>query len=171
MEGATCQSSEEERLPRKLGRGRPLLTNREELSFFTVLAFPKASRIGLACSSCRSSSPWKGTQRCSEDQAMAWAAKPAPSGRGESGRAMSTCPTGLEQRLLVALHASLGLVPVSLKSNLPARPPVTSTGLNVVPWTDRPAVLSKKGKVQLTQLREPGTRTPDQQGGCVGDSM
>lgn len=35
----------------------PLLTNREELSFFTVLAFPKASRMGLACSSCRSNSP------------------------------------------------------------------------------------------------------------------
>lgn len=34
------------------------LTNREELSFLTVLAFPKASRMGLAWSSCFSSSPW-----------------------------------------------------------------------------------------------------------------
>ena len=48
------------------------LTNREELSFLTVLAFPKASRMGLACSSCRSSSPWKGTQRRGEGQAVAW---------------------------------------------------------------------------------------------------
>lgn len=39
------------------GHSWPLLTNREELSFFTVLAFPKASRMGLACSSCRSNSP------------------------------------------------------------------------------------------------------------------
>lgn len=35
------------------------LTNLEELSFLTVLAFPKASRMGLACSSCFSSSPWR----------------------------------------------------------------------------------------------------------------
>lgn len=34
------------------------LTNLEELSFFMVLAFPKASRMGLACRSCFSSSPW-----------------------------------------------------------------------------------------------------------------
>lgn len=34
-----------------------VLTNLEELSFFTVLAFPKASRIGLAWSNCLSSSP------------------------------------------------------------------------------------------------------------------
>ena len=33
------------------------LTNLEELSFLTVLALPKASRIGLALSSCCSSSP------------------------------------------------------------------------------------------------------------------
>lgn len=49
------------RLPRA-GCHQLVLTNREELSFFTVLAFPKASRIGLACSSCRSSSPCGGTQ-------------------------------------------------------------------------------------------------------------
>ena len=59
---------------RPVGRcpGAPPLTNREELSFLTVLAFPKASRMGLACSSCRSSSPWKGTQRRGEGQAVAW---------------------------------------------------------------------------------------------------
>lgn len=34
-----------------------ILTNLEELSFFTVLAFPKASRMGLAWSNCLSSSP------------------------------------------------------------------------------------------------------------------
>lgn len=33
------------------------LTKREELSFFTVLAFPKDSRIGFACRSWRSNSP------------------------------------------------------------------------------------------------------------------
>lgn len=33
------------------------LTKRDELSFLTVLAFPKDSRMGLACRSCRSSSP------------------------------------------------------------------------------------------------------------------
>ena len=33
------------------------LTNREELSFLTVLALPKASRMGFACRSCFSSSP------------------------------------------------------------------------------------------------------------------
>jgi len=33
------------------------LTKREELSFLTVLALPKASRMGFACSSCCSSSP------------------------------------------------------------------------------------------------------------------
>lgn len=33
------------------------LTNLEELSFLMVLAFPKASRMGLACRSCFSSSP------------------------------------------------------------------------------------------------------------------
>lgn len=49
------------RLPRA-GCHQLVLTNREELSFFTVLAFPKASSIGLACSSCRSSSPCGGTQ-------------------------------------------------------------------------------------------------------------
>lgn len=36
-----------------------LLTNRDELSFFTVLALPKDSRMGLACKSWRSNSPWK----------------------------------------------------------------------------------------------------------------
>ncbi len=35
------------------------LTNLEELSFLTVFAFPKASRMGFACSSCFSSSPWR----------------------------------------------------------------------------------------------------------------
>ena len=40
----------------------PHLTNLEELSFLTVFALPKASRMGLACSSCLSSSPWD-TQR------------------------------------------------------------------------------------------------------------
>ena len=34
------------------------LTKRDELSFFTVLAFPKASRIGLAAKSCLSNSTW-----------------------------------------------------------------------------------------------------------------
>ena len=34
------------------------LTNLEELSFLTVFALPKASRMGFACSSCFSSSPW-----------------------------------------------------------------------------------------------------------------
>lgn len=33
------------------------LTKRDELSFFTVLALPNASSIGLACKSCCSSSP------------------------------------------------------------------------------------------------------------------
>lgn len=33
-------------------------TNLEELSFLTVFALPKASRMGLACSSCFSNSPW-----------------------------------------------------------------------------------------------------------------
>lgn len=33
------------------------LTNLEELSFLTVLALPKASRMGFACSNCLSSSP------------------------------------------------------------------------------------------------------------------
>lgn len=33
------------------------LTNLEELSFLTVLALPKASRMGFACSSCFSNSP------------------------------------------------------------------------------------------------------------------
>lgn len=36
-----------------------VLTKRDELSFFTVFAFPKDSRMGLACKSWRSSSPWK----------------------------------------------------------------------------------------------------------------
>lgn len=35
-----------------------VLTKRDELSFFTVFAFPKDSRMGLACKSCRSSSPY-----------------------------------------------------------------------------------------------------------------
>lgn len=39
--------------------GEKSLTNLEELSFLTVLALPKASRIGLACSSCLSSSPYR----------------------------------------------------------------------------------------------------------------
>lgn len=34
-----------------------VLTNLDELSFFTVLALPKASRMGFACSSCASNSP------------------------------------------------------------------------------------------------------------------
>lgn len=38
------------------------LTNLDELSFLTVLAFPKASRIGFACSNCCSSSPCKNKQ-------------------------------------------------------------------------------------------------------------
>jgi len=33
------------------------LTNREELSFLTVLALPNASSIGFACNSCCSNSP------------------------------------------------------------------------------------------------------------------
>lgn len=41
------------------------LTNLEELSFLTVFALPKASRMGLACSSCLSSSPWD-TQEISD---------------------------------------------------------------------------------------------------------
>ena len=35
------------------------LTKRDELSFLTVLALPKASKIGLAWSNCCSSSPYK----------------------------------------------------------------------------------------------------------------
>lgn len=58
---------------------QPVLTNREELSFFTVLAFPKASRIGLACSSCRSSSPCGGTES-HEGRAAVWAAEPGMPG-------------------------------------------------------------------------------------------
>lgn len=42
------------------------LTNREELSFLTVLALPKASRMGLACSSCFSSSPCAQTHPSSD---------------------------------------------------------------------------------------------------------
>lgn len=38
------------------------LTNREELSFLMVFAFPKASRMGFACSSCFSSSPYRSPQ-------------------------------------------------------------------------------------------------------------
>ena len=34
------------------------LTKRDELSFLTVLALPKASKMGLAWRSCASSSPW-----------------------------------------------------------------------------------------------------------------
>lgn len=34
-----------------------ILTNRDELSFFTVFALPNASKIGFACRSCCSSSP------------------------------------------------------------------------------------------------------------------
>lgn len=41
------------------------LTNREELSFFTVFAFPNASRIGLAWRSCCSSSPYQTTIKSS----------------------------------------------------------------------------------------------------------
>lgn len=33
------------------------LTNLDELSFFTVLALPNASRIGFACNNCCSNSP------------------------------------------------------------------------------------------------------------------
>lgn len=36
-----------------------ILTKRDELSFFTVFAFPNDSRIGLACKSCRSNSPYQ----------------------------------------------------------------------------------------------------------------
>jgi hypothetical protein len=36
-----------------------ILTNLEELSFLTVLALPKASNMGLACSNCCSNSPYK----------------------------------------------------------------------------------------------------------------
>lgn len=39
-----------------------VLTKRDELSFFTVLALPNASRIGLACNNCCSSSPYKITE-------------------------------------------------------------------------------------------------------------
>lgn len=39
-------------------------TNREELSFLMVLAFPNASRMGLACNSCFSSSPCRPKQGC-----------------------------------------------------------------------------------------------------------
>lgn len=46
------------------GGAENTLTKREELSFLMVLAFPKASRMGLACSSCFSSSP------CSPEQAQ-----------------------------------------------------------------------------------------------------
>lgn len=38
------------------------LTNRDELSFLMVFAFPKASRMGFACSSCFSSSPYRSPQ-------------------------------------------------------------------------------------------------------------
>lgn len=47
----------------RLWRDREVLTKREELSFFTVFAFPKDSRMGLAWSSCRSSSPYNHTDR------------------------------------------------------------------------------------------------------------
>lgn len=36
-----------------------ILTNLDELSFLTVFALPKASRMGFACSSCCSNSPYK----------------------------------------------------------------------------------------------------------------
>lgn len=39
------------------------LTKRDELSFLTVLALPKDSRMGLACRSCRSNSPCGGGGR------------------------------------------------------------------------------------------------------------
>lgn len=79
----------------RAGTRPSVLTNREELSFFTVLAFPKASRMGLACSSCRSSSPWK-EPRCCEGQAEARAAKPALPDARDSGRAVSTHAAHLE---------------------------------------------------------------------------
>lgn len=41
-----------------------------------------------------------------------------------------------EWRLPMARHTSLGLVPVSLTSDLSAKPPDTLTGLNLLPWTD-----------------------------------
>lgn len=72
---------------------QPGLTNREELSFFTVLAFPKASRIGLACSSCRSSSPCRGTQS-HEGQAAVWATEPKVPER-EACRAPGSCHSSL----------------------------------------------------------------------------
>lgn len=40
-----------------------VLTKRDELSFFTVFAFPNDSRMGLACKSWRSNSPWKQQQQ------------------------------------------------------------------------------------------------------------
>jgi hypothetical protein len=43
-----------ERIARKTAKE---LTNLDELSFFTVLALPKASRMGFACNNCCSSSP------------------------------------------------------------------------------------------------------------------
>lgn len=46
------------RPPPRYPRLENRLTKREELSFLMVLAFPKASRMGLACSSCFSSSPY-----------------------------------------------------------------------------------------------------------------
>jgi len=44
---------------RKQTKMQPFLTNLDELSFLTVFAFPKASRIGFAFKSCCSSSPFE----------------------------------------------------------------------------------------------------------------
>lgn len=58
----TCQVRAKHKLKNKLcvmvdSCGISGLTNLEELSFLTVLALPKASRMGFACSNCLSSSP------------------------------------------------------------------------------------------------------------------
>jgi len=41
---------------KQLPNSKRKLTKRDELSFFTVLAFPKASKMGLAANSCLSNS-------------------------------------------------------------------------------------------------------------------
>lgn len=51
------------KLKKKKCKKKNALTNRDELSFFVVLAFPNASRIGLAASSCLSSSTWSKKQK------------------------------------------------------------------------------------------------------------
>jgi len=72
------------------------LPNLEELSFLTVLALPKASKMGLAFSSCCSSSPCK---RAPEETSLAWAI-PAPfCGK----KAIAKCrPTSSKRRTTVS---------------------------------------------------------------------